>query len=216
MMSIGGLQRNASLRIKITRRAEYGRIPLPNATEDIPTKVSTVEISVGSPQEKSILQRAYFYSLMMSSPRTQLKITRTFIESDGSQVNHLTKRCFVRQRQSSAAINESGSLEYQQGPFANQPTIVAPRSKLMNRNPKFRTNATASIVAQYLGAAEGPQINAQIPPNVRTLSGVIRREKAEKQREFHRRITADRGLTLLTGDRRKRAYYLHPLTHTEE
>lgn len=44
----GGLQPNASRRIKLTRRLEFGKIPLPNAVEDPALKVSTVEISVGS------------------------------------------------------------------------------------------------------------------------------------------------------------------------
>ena len=48
LSSIGGLQPNASRRIKITRRNEYGTIPLPNATEDPAKKVSTVEIGIGS------------------------------------------------------------------------------------------------------------------------------------------------------------------------
>lgn len=48
LSSIGGLQPNASRRIKVTRRAEYGRIPLPNAMEDPDKKISTVEISMGS------------------------------------------------------------------------------------------------------------------------------------------------------------------------
>ena len=48
LSSIGGLQPNASRRIKVTRRAEYGTIPLPNAVEDTGKKVSTVEIGIGS------------------------------------------------------------------------------------------------------------------------------------------------------------------------
>jgi polysaccharide export outer membrane protein len=48
---IGGLQPNASRRIKLTRRKESGPIPLPNAVEDTGQKVSTVEISMGSLRE---------------------------------------------------------------------------------------------------------------------------------------------------------------------
>jgi len=48
LSSVCGVQPNASRRIKVTRRAEYGRIPLPGAVEDADKKVSTVEISIGS------------------------------------------------------------------------------------------------------------------------------------------------------------------------
>jgi polysaccharide biosynthesis/export protein len=51
LTAIGGLQPNASRHIKVTRRAEYGAIPLPNAVDDPEKKISTVEISMGSLRE---------------------------------------------------------------------------------------------------------------------------------------------------------------------
>jgi polysaccharide export outer membrane protein len=51
LSSIGGLQPNASRRIKVTRRAEYGSIPLSNAVEDPAKKISSVEIGIGSLRE---------------------------------------------------------------------------------------------------------------------------------------------------------------------
>jgi polysaccharide export outer membrane protein len=51
LASIGGLQPNASRRLKVTRRLEFGKIPLDNAVEDPVAKVSTVEISMGSLRE---------------------------------------------------------------------------------------------------------------------------------------------------------------------
>jgi len=51
LTALGGLQPNASRHIKVTRRAEYGAIPLPNAIEDPEKKISTVEISMGSLRE---------------------------------------------------------------------------------------------------------------------------------------------------------------------
>jgi len=62
LSSIGGLQPNASHRIKITRRLEYGPLPLPNAVVDKETNTSTVEIGMGSlrdnvnPAEDIVLQ----------------------------------------------------------------------------------------------------------------------------------------------------------------
>ena len=48
LSSIGGLQPNASRRIKLSRRSENGAIPLPTATEALDKKTSIVEISMGS------------------------------------------------------------------------------------------------------------------------------------------------------------------------
>jgi len=62
LTQIGGTLPNASQRITITRRAEYGPIPLPGAVEDTEKKISTVEISLASlrqnvnPAEDIILQ----------------------------------------------------------------------------------------------------------------------------------------------------------------
>ena len=62
LASIGGTQANASRHLTITRRAEYGPIPLPNAQVDEQKKISTVEISIGSlrnnvnPAEDILLQ----------------------------------------------------------------------------------------------------------------------------------------------------------------
>jgi polysaccharide biosynthesis/export protein len=62
LAAIGGTQSNASQHIKVTRRAEYGVIPLPGAIEDPEKKISTVEISIGSlrtnanPAEDILLQ----------------------------------------------------------------------------------------------------------------------------------------------------------------
>ena len=51
LSAIGGLQPNASRRIKVTRRKEFGPIPLPNAVESNDGKVTTVTISMGSLRE---------------------------------------------------------------------------------------------------------------------------------------------------------------------
>lgn len=62
LTSVGGLQPNASRKIKITRRSEYGKIPLPNAIEDPERKISIVEISMDTlsesvnPEEDVMLQ----------------------------------------------------------------------------------------------------------------------------------------------------------------
>jgi polysaccharide export outer membrane protein len=48
LSSVGGLLPEASRRIRITRRDEYGPIPLPNAVQSADGKTSTVEISLES------------------------------------------------------------------------------------------------------------------------------------------------------------------------
>lgn len=51
LSSIGGLQPNASRRIKVTRRKDMGPLPLPGAVESTDGKVTSVEISMGSLRE---------------------------------------------------------------------------------------------------------------------------------------------------------------------
>jgi polysaccharide export outer membrane protein len=51
LASVGGVQPNASRRIKVTRRAEFGKIPLPNAVVDAASNTSSVEIGLGSLRE---------------------------------------------------------------------------------------------------------------------------------------------------------------------
>jgi polysaccharide export outer membrane protein len=71
---VGGMQPNASRRIKITRRSEYGPIPLPNAVEDPARKVSSVEISLDSlttnvnPAEDIILMAYDIVSAELAQP----------------------------------------------------------------------------------------------------------------------------------------------------
>jgi polysaccharide export outer membrane protein len=62
LSALGGLQPNASRRIKVTRRKEFGPIPLANAVETPDAQGVTVEISLGSltenvnPAEDIVLQ----------------------------------------------------------------------------------------------------------------------------------------------------------------
>ena len=51
LTAVGGLQPNSSRRIKVTRRVEFGRLPLPNAEVDPEGKHSSAEISLGSLQQ---------------------------------------------------------------------------------------------------------------------------------------------------------------------
>ncbi|MDX1983293.1 MAG: polysaccharide biosynthesis/export family protein [Bryobacteraceae bacterium] len=62
LSSLGGLQPNASRRIKITRRLEHGKIPLRNATEDRDRNISVAELNLSrlmetvNPEEDIVLK----------------------------------------------------------------------------------------------------------------------------------------------------------------
>jgi polysaccharide biosynthesis/export protein len=62
LTTAGGLQNNASRRIRITRRTDYGSLPLPNAQENRAKRISTVEINLDDlsvnvkPEEDIVLQ----------------------------------------------------------------------------------------------------------------------------------------------------------------
>jgi polysaccharide biosynthesis/export protein len=62
LSSVGGLMQNADRYVTVTRHAEYGPIPLPDAIVDAEKKVSTVQINLGSlrqnmnPAENILLQ----------------------------------------------------------------------------------------------------------------------------------------------------------------
>jgi polysaccharide biosynthesis/export protein len=62
LSTVGGLQRDAARRLKVTRHEEYGPLPLPDAVVDPEKKISTAEISIGSltqnmnPAENILLQ----------------------------------------------------------------------------------------------------------------------------------------------------------------
>ena len=69
LTGLGGLQSNASRRLKITRHIEYGKLPLPNAIESADGKTTSAEISMGSlrdnvnPAEDIVLQPFDFISV---------------------------------------------------------------------------------------------------------------------------------------------------------
>jgi polysaccharide biosynthesis/export protein len=84
LSSIGGLQPYASRRITVTRRLDYGPIPLPNAVTDKAANTSTVEISMGSlhdqvnPAEDIVLQ-----------PYDQISVSRAEMVYIDGEVNRV-------------------------------------------------------------------------------------------------------------------------------
>lgn len=84
LSSIGGLQPYASRRITVTRRLDYGPIPLPTAVTNKANNTSTVEISMGSlhdqvnPAEDIVLQ-----------PYDQISVSRAEMVYIGGEVNRV-------------------------------------------------------------------------------------------------------------------------------
>jgi len=85
LASIGGLAPNAARRLTITRRLDYGPLPLPNAKIDKASNTSTAEISMASlrnsinPVEDIVLQ-----------PYDQISVARAEMVFIGGEVNHPT------------------------------------------------------------------------------------------------------------------------------
>jgi polysaccharide export outer membrane protein len=151
LSAIGGLQPNASRHIKVTRRAEYGPIPLPSAVEDIEKKISTVEISMGSlrdnvnPAEDILLQ-----------PYDQISVERAelvYVNGEVSKVGaiELNDRDSVSILQ---ALTQGGGF-----------TKDAARGKVRILRPILNTNRRAAIEIDVKRVLEGKDNDVPLLPN---------------------------------------------------
>jgi polysaccharide export outer membrane protein len=151
LTALGGLQPNASRHIKVTRRAEYGAIPLPNAVEDLEKRVSTVEISMGSlrenvnPAEDILLQ-----------PYDVISVERAELVYINGEVGHvggleLGERDSITIVQ---ALTQSGGF----GRDAN-------RSKVRILRPVENTNRRAEIEINVQRVFEGKDNDFPLLPN---------------------------------------------------
>jgi polysaccharide export outer membrane protein len=151
LSSIGGLQPNASRHIKVTRRAEYGTIALPNAVDDPEKKISTVEISMGSlrenvnPAEDIVLQP---YDVV-SVERAEL----VYISGEVGKVGgiELGERDSVSMAQ---ALTMAGGF----GRDAN-------RSKVRILRPILNTDRRAAIDVDVNGILQGKENDVPLLPN---------------------------------------------------
>src|SRR3984893_13790410 len=151
LTALGGLQPNASRHIKVTRRAEYGAIPLPNALEDLEKKISTVEISMGSLREnvnpaEDILLQPYD---VISVERAEM----VYINGEVSKVGgiELGERDSISVAQ---ALTLSGGF----GRDAN-------RSKVRVLRPIENTNRRAEIEINVKRVFEGKDNDFPLLPN---------------------------------------------------
>src|SRR6266849_2450996 len=151
LSSIGGLQPNASRHIKVTRRAEYGLIPLPAAIQDPDKKISTVEISMGSlrdnvnPAEDIVLEP---YDVISVERAELVYVNGEVIKVGGIE---LGERDSVSVAQ---ALTQSGGF-----------TRDANRTKVRILRPILNTNRRAEIDVDVKSIFEGKENDFPLLPN---------------------------------------------------
>jgi polysaccharide biosynthesis/export protein len=151
LTALGGLQPNASRHIKVTRRAEYGAIPLPNALEDPEKKISTVEISMGSLREnvnpaEDILLQPYD---VISVERAEM----VYINGEVGKVGGIELG-----ERDSITVAQALTLS---GGFARD----ANRSKVRVLRPVENTNRRAEIEINVKRVLEGKDNDFPLLPN---------------------------------------------------
>lgn len=148
---VGGLQPNASRRLRITRRSESGPIPLPNAVQDADKKVSTVDISLErltesvNPEEDIILKPFD----VVSAERAE----RVYVTGDVTRASsiELGERNSISVTQ---ALAEAGGL-----------TPTANRDKVRVLRPILGTNRRAQIEIDLKGVLAGRARDFPLLPN---------------------------------------------------
>jgi polysaccharide biosynthesis/export protein len=148
---VGGIQPNASRRIKVTRRADSGPLPLPNAVYDPEKRTSTAEISLQSltqdinPAEDIVLQ-AYD---IISVERAE----RVYVSGEVGRVAAIE----LQERESisiAQALTEAGGF----APTANRDRVVVLR-------PILGTNRRAVFEIDVKRVFEGKDIDFPLLPN---------------------------------------------------
>jgi polysaccharide biosynthesis/export protein len=151
LTAIGGLQPNASRHIKLTRRAEYGPIPLPSALADPEKKISTIEISMGSLREnvnpaEDILLQPYD---VISVERAEL----VYINGEVGKIG-----TFELGERDSVSIIQALTM-------AGGTTHDANRSKARILRPILNTNRRAVIEVDVKRIFEGKENDVPLLPN---------------------------------------------------
>ena len=151
MMSIGGFTPNASRHIKVTRRAEYGPIPLPNAIEDPEKKISTVEISFASlrdnvnPAEDILLQP---YDVISVERAEQIYIAGEVLRTGGFDFGERDSMSVLQ------ALTLAGGFNRD-----------AQRSHVLILRPILNTNRRAPIEINVKRIFEGKENDVPLLPN---------------------------------------------------
>ncbi len=151
LTAVGGLQPNASRRIKVTRRAEYGAIPSPNVIVDPVKKVSSIEVSLDSltqdinPTDDIILLS---YDVI-SAERSE----RVYVSGEVGKVSAIEfgERNSISVAQ---ALTEAGGF-----------TQFAKRDKVRVLRPILGTNRRAAIEIDVKRVFEGKDVDFPLQPN---------------------------------------------------
>lgn len=151
LTEVGGLAPNASRRIKLTRRAEYGTIPLENAIQDPEKKISTVEISMNSLSTNV-------------NPAEDIRLQ----PNDVISVGH-AERVYVNGEVAKPAAIELGerdSMSITQAlTEAGGFTQFASRDKVRVLRPILDTNRRAEIDIDLKRVLEGKDVDFPLLPN---------------------------------------------------
>jgi polysaccharide biosynthesis/export protein len=151
LTTVGGLQPNASRRIRLTRRTENGVIPLPNIEEAPDKKTSSVEISMGSLREnvnpaEDIVLQAYD---VITVERAEM----VYISGEVAKVGAIELG-----ERDSISISQALTLS---GGFGRD----ADRSKVIVLRPILTTNRRAEIEVDVNRIFEGKDNDFPLMPN---------------------------------------------------
>lgn len=151
LTAVGGILPTAGRRIRITRREEYGKIPLAQAIEDSEKKLSIVDISLESltrnvnPEEDIVLQP---YDIISAEAAERVYVTGEVARSASLELG---------QRQSisiSQALTEAGGL-----------TPLASIEKVRVLRPIVGTNQRAEILVDVKQVLMGRRGDFPLLPN---------------------------------------------------
>jgi polysaccharide export outer membrane protein len=151
MSSVGGLIPNAGHRIRITRRSEYGPIPLPNAIVNNDRKISTIDISLESltqninPEEDIVLQP---YDVVSAEQSERIYVTGDVVRSAAIELGQRSSLSVAQ------ALTEAGGFS----PGAN-------RDKLRVLRPIIGTNRRSEIVIDMKSLLAGRIGDFPLLPN---------------------------------------------------
>ena len=148
---VGGLQPNASRHIKVTRRVEYGVIPLPDAVVDSEKKISSIEISIGSlrenvnPAEDIVLQP---FDVISVERAELVYIAGEVLKVGGIELQERDSISFLQ------ALSQAGGF-----------TPNAKRDKINVLRPVLNTNRRAVIELNATRITQGKDLDFPLLPN---------------------------------------------------
>jgi polysaccharide export outer membrane protein len=148
---VGGLQANASRRMRVTRRTEYGPIPLPSAVLSPDKKSSTVEISMESltqnvnPEEDLVLQS---YDIVTAERAERVYVSGEVVKTSAIE---LADRDSISVAQ---ALTEAGGF-----------TQFATRDHVRVLRPIMGTTLRAEIDVDLKRVFEGKDVDFPLMPN---------------------------------------------------